>query len=149
MVWLQDLWEKVEGRRPPLSAAVMLADDHRAWRPRQQALWTRLRVATLHAVWHCRSWRHELVGSFAAAAVARIVEHVRAAIQRDWMRVTEDVRLLSDLPADYFRGRNPRLEHEDFVASWAHRSVLCSINQGNLVVHISLQSPVAVPVQHS
>ena len=150
LVWLQDLWEVVSGERPPLDARVLLADDHRVWRPGEEAalgqLWTLLRVAMLHAVWHCRSYRHELVGSFSAAAVTRVVVYVRTAIERDWLRANEDVRLLSDMPADYFRGRDPQIAVAEFLACWAHRDVLCSIQGGHLALHISLQAPVPVPV---
>ena len=118
------------------------------WKPAAElsSLWTLLRVATLHAVWHCRSWREELVGSFAAAAVSRIVDFLQTSIERDWLRASMDVRLLSELPADYFRGRDPQLATEDFAARWTPNSVLCSIVSGSLVVHISLQAPVPVPV---
>ena len=150
LVWLQDLWEAVAGERPPLDARVLLADDHRVWRPGEEAalgqLWTLLRVAMLHAVWQCRSYRHELVGSFSAAAVTRVVVYVRTAIERDWLRANEDVRLLSDMPADYFRGRDPQMEMDAFLACWAHRGVLCSIHGGHLALHLSLQAPVPMPV---
>jgi hypothetical protein len=150
LVWLQDLWEAVAGERPPLDARVLLADDHRVWRPGEEAalgqLWTLLRVAMLHAVWQCRSYRHELVGSFSAAAVTRVVVYVRTSIERDWLRANEDVRLLSDMPADYFRGRDPQMEMDAFLACWAHRGVLCSIHGGHLALHLSLQAPVPMPV---
>ena len=149
LVWLQDLWEAVAGERPPLAARIFLADDHRVWHPGEAALgqlWTLLRVAMLHAIWHCRSYRQETVGSFSAAAVTRVVVYVRTAIERDWLRANEDVRLLSDMPADYFRGRDPQIALDDFLACWAHRDVLCSVHDGHLALHISIQAPVPVPV---
>jgi hypothetical protein len=55
------------------------------------------------------------VGSFSAAAVTRVVVYVRTAIERDWLRANEDLRLLSDMPADYFRGRDPQIAVAEFL----------------------------------
>lgn len=149
-MWLQDVWEAVAEERPPLDARVLLADDHRVWKPgggtALGCLWTLLRIATLHAVWHCRTWREQLVGTFCSAAAARVVEHVCMAVERDWLRATHDVRVLSDLPADYFRGRDPSMDMEDFVDTWTHRGVLCDIANGALILRFSLLHPVAAPV---
>jgi hypothetical protein len=148
--WLLDLWVAITGTRPPRDARVLLADDHRIWQPAGPAplgrLWTLLRAAWLHSVWHCRSWRPELQGSsFAAAAATRVVQSVRSAIRRDWLRATQGVRALSDLPKDYFRGRDPALDMEVFLQSWAHEGVLCSVVDGEFALHLSTSRPVPVP----
>ena len=145
--WLQDFWEAVAEERPPMDPGVLLADDHRAWAPaRLRALWTLVRVAVLHETWHCRSARADLDGSLCAAVVTRVVMHLQSAITRDWALVDADVRQLSDLPEDYFRGRKPELSLAAFLERWAHRSVLCHVHEGALVLRLSLQLPVPVPV---
>jgi hypothetical protein len=77
--------------------------------------------------------------------VSRVVRHLQTAIERDWARVDADVRQMSELPADYFRGRDPELDVEDFMLRWAHRNVLCSVTAGIMALHLSERHPVPVP----
>ena len=77
--------------------------------------------------------------------VSRVVRHLQTAIERDWARVAADVRRMWELPEDYFRGRNPELDMEDFVLRWAHRDVLCSVAGGTMALHLSERHPVPVP----
>ena len=149
IAWLGALWGAIAGEAPPLTVAVLLADDQRVWAPAGgeglRRLWAILRTATLHALWHCRSRAASIVGSLAAAAAARVVVHIRAAIQRDWRRASSDVRLLSDLPADAFRGRDPALTTAAFEQLWAVGGVLCAIEGGVLVLRLSESAPVPLP----
>ena len=129
-----------------MDARAILADDHRVWAPKSHhSLWTLIRIAVLHEIWHCRSSRADISGSLGAAVVSRVVRHLQTAIERDWARVAADVRQMSELPEDYFRGRNPELDEEDFVLLWAHRGVLCSVTGGTMALHLSERHPVPVP----
>ena len=52
--WVCLVWAAASGLPPPpVFASVMLADDARSWfpPPAMRPLWTRLRLATLHALW--------------------------------------------------------------------------------------------------
>ena len=145
--WLQSFWEALTAERPPLDARVILADDHRVWAPKEAAaLWTLVRTAMLHEIWHCRSSRPELAGSLGSAVVARVIQHLQTAIERDWARVGQNVAQMSELPEDYFRGRKTEFQLSDFLDMWAHNDILCSVEDHALVLRLNLQHPVPVPV---
>jgi hypothetical protein len=67
MDWLCGAWAALTGKaRPPLTAAVLLADDLTAWKvdspanqPLLLPLWTRLRVAVLVGIWKARCAREK------------------------------------------------------------------------------------------
>ena len=94
MAWLAQVWGAISGQlAPPLSAAVLLAGEHRGW-PVEAALlplWTRLRLTTL---WHL--WRASQPGALDAGAqpltavrvASSILHDCRGAIQRDFTRVS-------------------------------------------------------------
>src|SRR4029079_16390480 len=111
--WLRETWHRLTGVPVPRTAQVMLADDVRGW-PLAPSdadayrMWTRLRVATLGAIWRVRCARDEEQSSaaFAHKAVSMAVDSLVTAIQRDWRRTQEDVRTI-DAGAcctDWWRG---------------------------------------------
>ena len=136
--WLLDLWAVIDGEsaRPPWDPQVLLADDHRVWAPApaRAALWARLRLAVLQAIWRVRCYRHlhggDVHSRLAGPAVLQAIEDVRFAIQQDWMRVekgSSGIVAESGLPTSWFRGRDPTLKQQQFEDKWAYRGVLCSV----------------------
>lgn len=93
--WLLDVWEALSGWRPSRSAEVILADFPTASTP-SHPLWTRLRVALLGCIWHCRCNRHLLPdnphSSLATTAAVMVVDHIRNCVWRDWVCVAEGDR---------------------------------------------------------
>jgi hypothetical protein len=138
--WLRQLWAAVTGGDPPpRDPQVILADDHRVWAPagaELHDLWTRLRLATLQAVWRVRCHRHLYArgggqgSDLSHAAVLQAIQDIRFAIRRDWMRVEKGragILAESGLPSSWFRGRDPALKQDEFLALWGHRNVLCRV----------------------
>ena len=91
---LTQVWNAIIGRpAPPITAALLLVGDHRAWpvAPDLQPLWTRLRLTTL---WHL--WRVSRRGAPAADAGAQpptaarvaspVLHDCRGAMQHDFSR---------------------------------------------------------------
>ena len=106
---------------PPLTAAVLLAGDHRGW-PVEAALlplWTRLRLTTL---WHL--WRASRPGALDAGAqpltairvASSILHDCRGAIQRDFTRVSSLIDCDMGVPMAWLRGRSPTMELTQFQA---------------------------------
>ena len=55
LLWLTAMWPAItqSAEPPPMSFAVLVADDHRVRKPRAHLkLWQRLRVTTLYAIWN-------------------------------------------------------------------------------------------------
>ena len=142
---------------PPVSAAVLLAANPGAWAPPDgtEHVWTALRAAYLHAVWQLRCQRSLAALPFTPAAVCgAVVAALRGSIMRDWRRATQDLVGLSGACPEWFRGRSPALKVSDFAARWAHRNVLCQVQdvpqaQGGgrrLDLLLSLAHPVPAPL---
>jgi hypothetical protein len=153
VTWLCDVWKALSGEEPPRDAAVLIADDHRVWAPADKdtaRLWTRLRVAFMGSLWatRCNSHRAMADGTpFATRVAAATVAALTSAIKRDWRRAQEDVRTSvgPDFCQEWFRGRDPTLEPEDFIASWATPPYLCDV-VGGLVIKVTHHAPVPLPV---
>ena len=159
--WLCKLWPCVAPGQaaPPVSAAVLLADDHRVWQPQGtdalKELWTTLRLAWLHAVWGLRCRRAadaERNPVSAAAIVGATVATVGRHLRRDFARTVGDARVMSSAPRHWFRGTSvPTLSVDAFLARWGFEGALCTVTPGNgdgqgrrLVVTLSSSSPVAL-----
>ena len=122
------------GPAPPATAAVLLADNWDGWQPPEGTaqLWTSLRAAFLHTVWQQRCQRSLAGREFTAAGVcAAVVAAVRAAIQRDWARVTQDLVGLSGAPREWFRGRDPTLKLDSFRERWGQSGALYMLEGGD------------------
>jgi hypothetical protein len=138
--WLLDLWAAVvgpSGVRPPRTAAVLLADDHRAWQPAGDALcalWTALRVSWLQAAWDMRCRRlldPERCTVSPAGIVAATVAAVTKLLRRDYARTLGDVRTQTAAPSGWFRGtQSPKMTTAEFLERWGHRGVLCRVGAG-------------------
>ena len=133
--WLRDTWAQLTQQPPvPRSAQVLLADDLEAWpgHPTEAgalALWTRLRVAVLGAIWELRCFRPADGGSFARQAVSLALQHVLGALGRDWARTQGDVRHLDagGFCMDWWRGVDTALTVAQFQQQWATPPLLCQV----------------------
>ena len=166
--WLCSVWAALTGRAaPPLTATLLLGDDLREWTTdspagdlRLLALWTRLRVCIVGAIWRVRCLRQQgtaLSASPARLAVSMAVNIVREAIERDWLRTTTDIRQLDNgyFSVEWWRGQDPSLTFAQFEELWASPPVLCSATEGDpeadppvphsLVIRIDTDTPIPFP----
>ena len=150
--------------RPPQTAALLLADDPAEWPEAAEdtqgyQLWTRLRVATLGAVWSLRCQRSaEGEGSFARRAVSLAISTVVSAIERDWRRSQADVRRIDngDFSRDWWRAVDASSTIGAFATQWATPAFLCEVvgdkparrgdpDDRQLVLRLSLAGPCPLP----
>ena len=87
LTWLSAIWTQLKGSPgPPLSAALLMADDQRRWQPQPahlQPLWTQLRIAALAAIHTARAQRRQSMPTITTSVAARLVHQMRAAMLRD------------------------------------------------------------------
>lgn len=152
--WLCSVYAAVAGAAaPPCCPRVLLGDEHAVWRPDPglQHCWTHLRMCFLHSVWQLRARRSRAACPFCPAAVcAATVAAVRAAIQRDWLRATVDLRRLPGTYSEWFRGRNVGIALDKFKQRWARGGCLCEVAAGDggrprLSLRFSVGTPVQAP----
>ena len=128
--WVGDIWVHVSsGSRPPITAAVLLADDDRAWRPRPKLapLWMRLRLSVLHALWCAAGQaRHGHVPASARTIAMRVLSFCRSLMVQHWFRVGLRRPQLGACP-NWLMARNPALTLETFQDWWCASSVLCRV----------------------
>ena len=143
--WLCNTWASLTGNAaPPRAAAVLLADDLRAWTtdspaddPKLLALWTRLRITVIGSIWQARCARDKGALrniSLARTAITTAVHCLDEAIQRDWLRTSTDIRNLDNgfFCLEWWRGMDPKLDLNSFQEIWAYRNVFCSVIVGDL-----------------
>jgi exonuclease III len=149
--WLVCLWEAVSGHRPPLDAAVLVADDPAAaWQHRPQGakhqLWTALRLTLLYHVWAASRSQHTEQRS--AAAV------VRAAIASVSREITHQFTLqqlqqsCAAVPQRLLRRLDPGGGKTHFASVWAESGLVRVSGQTThlrLEVLLSDSFPVAAP----
>ena len=137
------------GPQPPACPRVFLGDEASVWAPDPvlRFLWTRLRLACLHAVWQLRARRSLTDQPFDATAVCgTIVAALRAAICRDWTRATHDMRRMDGVYAEWFRGRGASLTMDCFQQRWTSGGALCVADvAGGLQLRFSMAHPVPAP----
>ena len=156
--WVLDTWVAITDLpAPPLSLAVLLADDQRQWSPPcpLQPLWTQLRLATIYSLHNQAQRRRRGQINNAPSVAARIIGTLRAAIFRDWSRVA--VQGLQGLAVNvccstWLKGRHPLLTSTEFIRLWGHRDVLaqvftgCSTGKPRLSLRLSVSHPVPIPM---
>jgi hypothetical protein len=123
----------------PSSAEVLLADQLHSWedapvgRPAQR-LWTRLRVATIGAIWQARCERDAsslppgttLARRAASLALAAVV----GAIHRDWARAADVASVpLPPFCAPWFRGLDLSISLKAFKEQWAGCAFFCEVDE--------------------
>ena len=147
--WLGDVWEALTFNRFPIHAGLLLADDHRVWSPPPElrALWMRLRIITIGALWRacCRRRHGETTTPLLIAA--GIVAKARAAMARDAFLVRAPRPLMDTVRGDTVPARIPGLSREEFRARWCHRGILCRWAEGDVDVEVRFTSvhPAGVP----
>ena len=138
ITWMLETWRSLTNDTPPRTARVLLADDPDGWpdeeRPHNKKayqLWTRLRVATLGAIWRVRCSRDEGGDnvSFARRATTIAIDTLIGAIKRDWMRTQMDVRELDggSFCQDWWRGFDVKLTVDDFIKDWGADNIFCEV----------------------
>jgi hypothetical protein len=134
--------------------------DSPAAEARLLALWTRLRVSVIGSIWAARCARDKgrlRSVSLARYAVQLAVRILKEGMDRDWLRVSTDIRTLDNgyFCCDWWRGFDPHLSLEKFQATWAHQGVFCEVVPGDdslvpprapaLVSRLGLDQPVRFP----
>ena len=153
--WVGRLWAAYSrAAAPPLSAAVLLADDQRDWQPasHSQATWTQLRIATLTAIRNGANSKRTGMPAEPVSIAAVIVASLRSAMRRDWQRVeaTNIASLSSGVCCStWLRGRHPLLSRQEFTVMWTAHGAFCSVSsdgsRGKLRLVLSLTTPVPFP----
>jgi hypothetical protein len=99
-------------------------------------LWTRLRVSVIGSIWAARCARDQgrLRGvSLARHAIRLAVRTLTEAMERDWLRVSSDIRSLDNgyFCLDWWRGLDPGLSLEKFQSTWAYKGIFCVVDAGD------------------
>ena len=151
--WVAGVWVAVAGGpAPPTSVAVLLADDARVWSPPPtlRPLWTRLRLAALHALW-CASGkaRAGLVHVDARCAAAAVMLSCKRMLLRHYYRIDRSPSAMGSCP-HWLAGRSTVLTLHQFKDWWGPPGVLCLVREGaggqrSLSVRWSATSPVPLP----
>ena len=154
--WVCHLWAQYSGAAmPPITAAVLLADDQSEWQPasHSQSAWTQLRIATITAIRDGASNRRRGLPVTPVSIAAVIVASISAAVRRDWQRVqARDIASLSQgfCCSTWLRGRRPLLSRQEFAVMWTAHGVFCTVSDdgslGKLRLVLSLSTPVPFPV---
>ena len=172
--WLLELWHKIAGVRPPLTAEVLVADDPAAWEARPKAqdrhqrmdLWRILRLTVLYCIWEarCSTDRRQRT---AAAVVRHAVRRLRDEMEQQWIRDQHPEIWEHHAPTRIMQTHRA-LPREDAMEMWT-KAGLCTChtpgaadggNDGGgggaaparaasdtprLDIHLTAQHPVAAP----
>ena len=138
--WMRATWAALAGIDPglvPSDAEVLLADNLEGWedapagKPARR-LWTRLRVATLGAIWQARCERDAdglLPGTTLARRAASLaLASVEGSIRRDWARAVDVApSALPPFCAAWFRGIDLTITLKAFKERWAVPGYFCEV----------------------
>lgn len=149
LLWMQRLWHCIAGQDVPLTAAVVVAGDGRAWEPGGgQAgvrLWHALRLTVLHTIW-CHRCQARIQGRahHALGIISGVVHRLCASIRMDWRRTQLTPQETGRLVTAVDDGL--RLTPAQFKERWALGGVLCTIDGGEgahtMRVLLSISRPV-------
>ena len=159
--WMRATWAALAGIDPglvPSDAQGLLADYLEGWEGAPvgkpaQSLWTRLRVATLGAIWQARCERDadglQPGTTLARRAASLALASVEGAIRRDWARAVGVAS--SNLPAfcaAWFRGIDLTISLEAFKERWAEPGYFCEVQGegGQPTLEILLGGPLCPPL---
>ena len=153
--WLADLWHAIDGVRPPLTAAAIIADEPGAWARAPEGerarLWAALRLTVLHAIWDARV-SADASRCTARAVVLAAVESLRAEMRLQFTRSRLAADAAHPLPPALVVVQRSRPAPDD-LAVWVSGG-LCSVRQSSLAaaaasprldIHLDQQHPVIAP----
>lgn len=162
--WLGQLWAAISGgQEPPLDdAAVMLGDHPTAWEQHparadggqstgQVRLWGAVRLTFLLAMW-CAHQTGDPQERTARAVVQATVQELQQRMREQFATAALPDGILDSLPIQLLSADLQQTKLADFTAVWAHRGVLCTVEQaaGNsppsLNIKLSMAHPVPAPV---
>lgn len=152
--WLLDLWRVVAGHRPPMDAAVIIADDLQGWPHAptgpEAALWSALRMTVLYSIWWARMSADAHQQS-AAAVVRSAIALLRGEMRLQFNRRVLEASLSSSVPVELLRVRAPVAGRSAFDEIWAGSGLCRVVTDGapgggsRLVVLLTADSPVVAP----
>ncbi len=134
-----------------MTVAVLLANDRRPWRPAPDAaaLWVRLRLLCVAALWkaHCRRHHGDRTPLVVITVVAGLVSRVRELMARDAALVTFDGPLVATVGGGTVSTPLPALTREAFLSRWGHRDALCfwPAAAARPLFHLTLVHPALLP----
>jgi hypothetical protein len=115
--------------------------------PDAEALWVRLRLLCVAALWkaHCR--RHHGDRTPLVTVIAVLVSRVRELMARDAALVIPDGPLLATVGGNSVSTPLPGLTREAFLSRWDHRDALCSWPAATArpLFHLTLVHPAPLP----
>lgn len=138
------------------SMDLMLGDRQQAWQAYPQstssiALWQALRITFLHALWVVHSGAHAQTPT-SQEVVGNTVLELQHLMRTQFRMAALSEDTLNSLPLQLITAQLKETQLDAFKAVWATGSVLCSVDmdpggRARLLVHLSMQHPVAAPGQ--
>jgi hypothetical protein len=149
ITWLLDLWEDLEGARPPDTAAVIIADEPGAWAAAPTGVaahrWQALRLTLLFHIWRTRC-SDDASQRNARAAVTATVEALREDIRLQFNRAFFRGQLTRSLPPRIMRMQRRRASPNAFQV-WAHPKLAEeTLSGGTRTLHLRISTRWPVPV---
>jgi len=149
--WLARLWDAISGHRPPLVAAVLVADDPAAhWQHRPQGakhqLWTALRLTLLYHVWAASRTQHMEQRS-AAAVVRAVIASISREISHQFT-LQQLQHSCDSVPQRLLRRLDPGGGTTHFAAVWEDSGLVRvsgPTSHPRIEVLLSVSFPVAAP----
>jgi len=149
--WLARLWDAISGHRPPLEAAVLVADDPAAhWQHRPQGakhqLWTALRLTLLYHVWAASRTQHMEQRS-AAAVVRAVIASISREISHQFT-LQQLQHSCASVPQRLLRRLDPGGGTTHFAAVWEDSGLVRvsgPTSHPRIEVLLSVSFPVAAP----
>ena len=162
IVWLRATWAALadlDVSLVPSGSQVLLVDTLGGWEEAPvgmpaQRLWSRLRVATLGAIWQARCER-DAAGlppgiTLARRAASLALAAVEGAIHRDWARVAAVAPApLPPFCVAWFRGLDLSISLSDFKERWTEPGFFCEVHEedGPLpTLEVHLGGPLCPPL---
>jgi hypothetical protein len=148
--YIQAFWHWLDPRATPLPPEALLTADSRSWAPSQpfKALWVRLRVSYLQAVWGAYQQARCSHRTPSSASIASTTLHYcHKNMLQDWQLSLSGLRALT---ADGFTkqlsGPSAATAREAFFEKWGGEGVLCALEcPDRLAITWTRQSPVRMP----
>ena len=148
--YIQALWSWLDPRAEPLPPEALLTGDSRSWAPSDpfKALWVRLRVSYLQAVWAAYQQARSSERAPTAASVASTTLHFcHRNMLQNWHLSRSGLRALTaDAPTSQLSGLPSDIAKTAFFEKWGGEGVLCALEgPDTLVITWTRHSPVRMP----